>query len=33
MRMMKSRRMRWAWHVERMGEKKNGYKILIGNAE
>jgi hypothetical protein len=32
-RMIKSRRMRWAGHVARMGEKKNAYRILVGNAE
>jgi hypothetical protein len=31
--MMKSRRMRWAGHVTRMGEKRNAYKILIGKPE
>jgi hypothetical protein len=29
-RMIKSRRMRWAWHVARMGEKRNTYRILVG---
>jgi hypothetical protein len=29
-RMIKSRRM-WAGHVERMGEKRNAYRILVGN--
>jgi hypothetical protein len=29
-RMMKSRRMRWAGHVSRMGEKRNAYRILMG---
>jgi hypothetical protein len=32
-RIIKSKRMRWAWHVERMGEKRNVYKILVGNPE
>jgi hypothetical protein len=32
-RMMKSRRMKWAWHVARMGEKRNAYKILVGKLE
>jgi hypothetical protein len=32
-RMIKSRRMRWAWHVARMGEKRNAYRILVGNPE
>jgi hypothetical protein len=29
-RMIKSRRMRWARHVARMGEKRNAYRILVG---
>jgi hypothetical protein len=29
-RMIKSRRMRWEGHVERMGEKRNVYRILVG---
>jgi hypothetical protein len=32
-RMIKSRRMRWATHVERMGEKRNVYRILVGMPE
>jgi hypothetical protein len=32
-RMDKSRRMRFAWHVARMGEKRNAYRILVGNPE
>jgi hypothetical protein len=28
-RMIKSRRMRWAEHVARMGEKRNTYRILV----
>jgi hypothetical protein len=32
-RMIKSRRMRWVGHVERMGEKRNAYRILVGNPE
>jgi hypothetical protein len=31
--MIKSRRMRWAGHVARMGEKMNAYRILVGNPE
>jgi hypothetical protein len=31
--MIKSRRMRWAGHVARMGEKRNAYRILLGNPE
>jgi hypothetical protein len=29
-RIIKSRRMRWAGHVARMGEKRNAYRILMG---
>jgi hypothetical protein len=32
-RMIKSRRIRWAGHVARMGEKRNAYRILMGNPE
>jgi hypothetical protein len=32
-RMIKSRRMRWAGHVVSMGEKLNAYEILMGNTE
>jgi hypothetical protein len=32
-RMMKSRRMRWAGRVARMEEKRNAYRILVGNPE
>jgi hypothetical protein len=32
-RMMKSRRMRWAGNVARMGETRNAYKILVGKPE
>jgi hypothetical protein len=32
-RMMKSRRMRWAGHVARTGEKRNAYRILVGKPE
>jgi hypothetical protein len=27
---MKARRMRWAGHVARMGEKENAYRLLVG---
>jgi hypothetical protein len=27
---IKSRRMRWAGHVARMGEKRNVYRLLVG---
>jgi hypothetical protein len=32
-RMVKSRRMRWAGHVARMGERTNAYRILVGKPE
>jgi hypothetical protein len=32
-RMIKSRKMRWAGHVARMREKRNAYRILVGNSE
>jgi hypothetical protein len=32
-RMIKSRRMRWAGHVARMGAKRNAYRILVGKPE
>jgi hypothetical protein len=32
-RMIKSRRMRWAGHVARMGEKRNLYRILVGKPK
>jgi hypothetical protein len=31
--MIKSRRMRLAGHVARMGEKRNAYRILVGKSE
>jgi hypothetical protein len=31
--MIKSRRMGWTGHVTRMGEKRNAYRILVGNPE
>jgi hypothetical protein len=31
--MIKSRRMRWAGHVARMGEESNAYRILVGKPE
>jgi hypothetical protein len=30
---MKARRMRWAGHVARMGEKGNAFKLLVGKPE
>jgi hypothetical protein len=32
-RIIKLRRMRWAGHVARMGEKRNMYRLLAGNPE
>jgi hypothetical protein len=32
-RVIKSRRMRWAWHVARMGEGRVAYRILMGRPE
>jgi hypothetical protein len=32
-RIIKSRRMRWAGHVARMGEKRNEYRLLVGKSE
>jgi hypothetical protein len=30
---IKSRRMRWAGHIARMGEKRGAYRILVGRPE
>jgi hypothetical protein len=32
-RIVKSRRMRWAGYVARMGERRNAYRVLVGNPE
>jgi hypothetical protein len=32
-RVIKSRKMRWAGHVARMGERRNAYWILVGKSE
>jgi hypothetical protein len=32
-RIIKSRRMRWAGQVARMGEKRNAYRLLAGKPE
>jgi hypothetical protein len=32
-RIIKSRKMRWAAHVARMGRKRNAYRLLIGKPE
>jgi len=31
--MVKSRRMRWARYVARMGKMRNAYRILVGKPE
>ena len=33
MRAIKSRRMRWAGHVARMGEERGLYRVLVGKLE
>jgi hypothetical protein len=32
-RQIKSRRMRWAGHVARMGEGRNVYRVLVGKPK
>jgi hypothetical protein len=32
-RNMKSRKIRWAGHVARLGEKKNAYRLFVGKLE
>ena len=32
-RMIKSRKIRWAGHVARMGEKRRVYSVLVGKPE
>jgi hypothetical protein len=32
-RMIKSRRLRWAGHVARMGERRGAYRALVGKRE
>jgi hypothetical protein len=32
-RVVKSRGKRWEWHVYRMGEKRNAYRLLVGKPE
>jgi len=31
--LIKSRRMRWAGHVARMGERRGVYRVLVGTPE
>ena len=33
MRVIKSRRRRWAGHVARMGEERGVYRVLVGKSE
>ena len=32
-RVIESRRMRWAGHVARMGDRKGAYRVLVGIPE
>jgi hypothetical protein len=32
-RVIKARRMRWAWHVARLREVRSAYNILVGRSE
>ena len=32
-RVNKSRRLRWAGHIPRMGEKRGTYRVLVGKTE
>jgi hypothetical protein len=32
-RIIKSRRLRWAGHVARIGEKRTAYRLLVGKPE
>jgi len=32
-RVIKARRMRWTWHVARMGEKRGVYRDMVGKCE
>ena len=33
LRVIKTRRMRWAGHVARMGERRGVYRVLVGKTE
>jgi hypothetical protein len=33
MQVIKSRRLRWAGHVARMGERRGAYRVLVGKSE
>jgi hypothetical protein len=32
-RIIKSRRMRWAWHVARMGQNRNAHRYFVGKPK
>jgi hypothetical protein len=32
-RIIKSRRIRWAEHIARIGEKRDAYRLLVGKPE
>jgi hypothetical protein len=32
-RIMKARRVRWAGHIARRGERRNAYRLLVGKPE
>jgi hypothetical protein len=32
-RVIKSRKMRWAGHIARMGERRDVYRVLVGKPE
>jgi hypothetical protein len=32
-KMIKSRKMRWAGHAVRMGERRNAYRLLVGKTK
>ena len=32
-RVTKSRRMKWTWHVSRKGERRGIYRVLVGKPE
>jgi hypothetical protein len=32
-RVIKSRRKRWVWHVPRMGERRDVYRVLVGKPK
>jgi hypothetical protein len=31
--MIISKRIKWQWHIARMGKKRNAYRIFMGNPE